>query len=119
MSWGVGLRHGSDPGLLWLWRRPAAVVPMRPLAWEPPYAVSGTIKRQKKKKKSSENECKCLAQCPVYSSGQSRKPIRIQDDSTGHDVFTPAALILLAGIAQHTSNASSQNYLWAGAVESV
>ena len=54
VSCGVGLRHGSDPTLLWLWRRPVATAPIRPLTWEPPY-VAGVAqekaKRQKKKKK--------------------------------------------------------------------
>ena len=46
---------GSIPGLaqrvkalLWLWRRLAATAPIRPLAWEPPYAAGGALKRQKK-----------------------------------------------------------------------
>ena len=47
MSCGVGGRHGLD--LLWLW--PAAVAWIRPLAWEPPHAVSTVLKRQKAKKK--------------------------------------------------------------------
>ena len=50
---GVGRRQGSDPALLWLWRRPAATAPIRPLAWELPYAVGVALektKRQKKKK---------------------------------------------------------------------
>ena len=54
MSCGVGRRGSSDLELLWLWRRPAAIVPIRPLAWEPPYAsgvASEKTKRQKKKKK--------------------------------------------------------------------
>ena len=38
MSCGVGCRRGSDPALLWLWRRLVATAPIRPLAWEPPYA---------------------------------------------------------------------------------
>ena len=53
MSCGVGRRRGSDPELLWLWRRPAATALIRPLAWEPPYAAGGApekAKRQKKKK---------------------------------------------------------------------
>ena len=50
MSCGVGHRHGSDPELLWLWHRPAATTPIRPLAWEPPYAEGAVLKRQKKKK---------------------------------------------------------------------
>ena len=35
----VGHRRGSDPVWLWLWRRPAAVAPIQPLAWEPLYAA--------------------------------------------------------------------------------
>ena len=44
----------KDPALLWLWCRPAAIAPIRPLAWEPPYAAEVALemaKRQKKKKK--------------------------------------------------------------------
>ena len=37
----------KDPALLWLWCRPAAVTPIRPLAWEAPYAVGVALKRQK------------------------------------------------------------------------
>ena len=55
MSCGVGRRHGSDPMLLWLWCRPVATAPIRPLAWEPPYAAGScprkSQKDQKKKKK--------------------------------------------------------------------
>ena len=52
MSYGVGRRRTSDLVLLWLWHKPAATAPIRPLAWEPPYAVGyGPGKRQKKKKK--------------------------------------------------------------------
>ena len=52
MSCSVGGRHGSDPLLLWLWCRLAAVVPIRPLAWETLYAVGAALKRKKKKKKT-------------------------------------------------------------------
>ena len=51
MSCGVGYRLSLDPMLLWLWCRPAASAPIRPLAWEPPYAVGAALKRQKDKKK--------------------------------------------------------------------
>ena len=50
VSCGVDRRHGSDPELLWLWYRPAAVAPVQPLAWEPPCAVGAALKRQKIKK---------------------------------------------------------------------
>ena len=48
VSYGEGHRRGSDPVLLWLWRRPAAVAPIRPLAWELPCAPGVALKRQKK-----------------------------------------------------------------------
>ena len=51
MSSGVGRRQGSDPELLWLWPRPAAVAPIGPLAWEPPYVVGAALKAEKKKTK--------------------------------------------------------------------
>ena len=37
----------KDQALLWLWCRPAATAPIRPLAWEPPYAAGAALKRQK------------------------------------------------------------------------
>ena len=53
MSYDVGHRHSSDLAWLWLWCRPAVVVLIRPLAWEPPYAMvqPKKDKRPKKKKK--------------------------------------------------------------------
>jgi len=54
VSCGVGRRRCSNLVLLWLWRRPAAAALIRPLAWEPPYAVGEALeKRQKKKKKNN------------------------------------------------------------------
>ena len=53
MSSGIGCGRGSDPALLWLWRRPGATAPIQPLAWEPPYAAGMALekaKRQKNKK---------------------------------------------------------------------
>jgi len=50
------LGSGSDPTLLWLWRRPAATAPIRPPAWEPPICHGGgprNGKKTKKKKKKS------------------------------------------------------------------
>ena len=50
MSCGIGHRHGSDPELLWLWCRPVATTPIRPLAWEPPHAEGAALKRHTQKK---------------------------------------------------------------------
>jgi len=50
MSCVVSHRLSLDSALLWLWFRPAATAPIRPLAWEPPYAMGAALKRQKKKK---------------------------------------------------------------------
>ena len=50
VSCGVGYRGGLDLALLWLWCRPAAAVPIRPLAWELPYATGVAVKRKLKKK---------------------------------------------------------------------
>ena len=54
MICGAGCRRSSDLVdlvLLWLWRRPAATAPIRPLAWEPPHAKGAALKRSKTKKK--------------------------------------------------------------------
>ena len=46
----VGHRGNSDPALLWLWCRPAATGPIRPLAWEPPYTEGAALKNKRQKK---------------------------------------------------------------------
>ena len=61
MSRGVGCRRGSDLALLWLWCRPAAVAPIGPLDWEPPYATCVALIKKKKKR-----FC-CIAQGTISS----------------------------------------------------
>ena len=56
VSCGIGHRGSSDLALLWLWCRPAAGVPNRPLAWEPPYATGAALKKQKIKIKIKINK---------------------------------------------------------------
>ena len=70
MSCGIGHRRGSDPTLLWLWRRPAAIAPIRPLAWEPPYATGVAVEKAKTKKKNKRKENICI----VY-------PLKTQKDN--------------------------------------
>ena len=56
MSCGVGRRHGLDPSLLWLWRRPAATAPIHPLAWELPCAAGVAQEMEKKKQNKTQQE---------------------------------------------------------------
>ena len=42
---------GSDPALLRLWYKPAAVAPVQLLTWEFPFASVVALKRPKKKRK--------------------------------------------------------------------
>ena len=59
MSCGVGRGRGSDPVLLCLSRRLVATAPIKPLAWESPYAAGSALEKAKKepKKKFSEFPC--------------------------------------------------------------
>ena len=67
MSCGVVCRHGSDPALLWLWRRSVATALIRPLAWELPYAAGAAqenVKKDKKKKKKKKRILKTELDAP-------------------------------------------------------
>ena len=50
MSCGVGRRCSLALALLWRWHRPAAVAPIQPLSWEPPYAMGAALKKTKRQK---------------------------------------------------------------------
>ena len=60
VSCGAGRRHSSDLVLLWLWRRPAPVALIRPLAWEPPYAAGVALEKGKKTKQQQQQKQKAL-----------------------------------------------------------
>ena len=47
VSCAVGRRHGLDSAFLWLRCRPAAVAPIRPLAWELLYAAGVALKKKR------------------------------------------------------------------------
>ena len=68
MSYGVGHRHSSDLALLWLWYRPAAIAPIRPLAWDPPYATGVALEKQNKTKKSGSSCCGTLSMLKTWYS---------------------------------------------------
>ena len=46
----------KDLALLCLWHRPAAVAPIRALAWETPYAMGVALNGQKTKKKKKKRQ---------------------------------------------------------------
>ena len=52
MNSGLGHRSSSDPALLRLWHRPAAVALIESLAWERSYAVGMALKKKKDQKKN-------------------------------------------------------------------
>ena len=65
MSCGVGCRLGWDLAMLWLFRTLETVAPIRPLAWEPPYAAGAALKSQKEKKKEREKRKEGRGTCCV------------------------------------------------------
>ena len=70
MSCCVGCRRGSDPPLLWLWRRPAATAPIRPLAWESPYAAGAAQEMAKRQKKETKSIKASSQDPPAHSARQ-------------------------------------------------
>ena len=65
MNCGVGCRRGSDPVLLWLWCRLVATAPIRPLAWEPPYATAAALDMAKRQKTKQQPTWKMLDRIKV------------------------------------------------------
>ena len=56
MSCGIGHRQGLNLVLLWLWCRPEAISPLRPLAWEPLYALGAAPRHHHHPKKKEKKE---------------------------------------------------------------
>ena len=51
MCCGASHRRGLDLELLWPWCRTAATALIRPLAWEPPYAMGTALEKTERQKK--------------------------------------------------------------------
>ena len=107
MSCGVGGRLGSDPELLWLWRRPAATAPIGPLGWEPPCTVGAAqemAKRQKRKShfgvsfdvRRSYSSPEVIKQAERWGSLKTQSP-RV---ACVHDVRTALVFESLKGLAR-------------------
>ena len=74
MSCGVGRRFGLDPVLLWLWCRPVATAPIRPLAWEPPYATGEALEKAKRQK----NKIKFEFMLRIFPNRNDQKNYRVK-----------------------------------------
>ena len=46
------IQRVKDPALLWLWYRPVATAPIRPLAWGPLHATEAALEKAKRQKKN-------------------------------------------------------------------
>ena len=120
MSCGVGCRRGSDPALLWLWRRPVATAPTQPLAWEPPYAagaaqeIATTTKRQKTKKKKKK-KVHLLIPLPthkkLFNSGRPSSSWWQVQVFQISDFHLKAQFSSLATNAAHASHSCSRKYV--------
>ena len=66
----VGHRSSSDAALLWLWHRWATAAPIRPLAWEPPYAMGAAIDKAKRQKKNSQGAAEMNLTSMYEDAGQ-------------------------------------------------
>ena len=74
---------GSIPGLaqwvkdlvlLWLWHRLEATALIRPLAWEPPYAVGTALEKAKRHTHTNSNKKKSRSRC--FFTGKSYQTFR-------------------------------------------
>ena len=71
MGWILGLAEWvKDLALLWLWCRPAATTPIRPLAWELPYAVGAALKNKKQIKKENKVDLDILVKSIMRTINQ-------------------------------------------------
>ena len=73
MSCGVVSTRDLDPTLLRLWRRLAATAPIRPLAWELPYASGVALKQNKTNKQKKCMEYRTVSDHSVIKLEISRK----------------------------------------------
>ena len=74
--------------LQWLWRRPASTAPIRPLAWECPYAMGAALKRQKDKKKNLNYFLKKLYLGNSHCGAAETNPTNIHEDVGSIPSFT-------------------------------
>ena len=73
MSCGIGRRRSLDLALLWLWCRLAAAAPIRPLAWEPPYALGAALEKTKRQKNKNKKIFKGLLRAESQDLSQQRQ----------------------------------------------
>ena len=67
MSCGVGRRHGSDPALLWVWCRPAAVAQIQPLVLE--LSICCECSPKKTNKQTNKTKKNQRGEFPLWRNG--------------------------------------------------
>ena len=85
-----------DLVLLWLWCRFAAVALIRPLAWEPPYAVGAGLKKTKRKKKKMISNQRVLKNGVSHNKETTRKYMyfRASEAETHFSNFSPTRVYI-------------------------
>ena len=77
MSYGAGHRHGLDLALLWLWHRPAATAPIRPLGWESPYAAGAALEKAKRHTHTHTHDMLLINNCILNNLMKKNKILKI------------------------------------------
>ena len=85
VSYGIGHRRSSDLTLPWLWHRLVATAPIRPLAWEPPYASGSGLEKAKRQKKKRKNfystPAKRKISCHTYTTCETKRIRKVIDNN--------------------------------------
>ena len=97
----------SDLALLWLWCRPAAVAPIRSLAWELPYAAGAALKSKKKRKETLRFPAIRLVCSILHLATQSVAPVAATSPGSFLEMLD---LILLPNLLNQENNISSDSH---------
>ena len=94
MGCSVGWRCSSDPVLLWLWCRPVATAPIRPLARELPHAVRAALEKAKRQKTKQNKKPKRTKKPPKPQRNPKKPHALFHHINISHIFFTSPFLSL-------------------------
>ena len=87
--------------MLWLWHRPAAIALIRPLAWEPPYAIGVALKRPNKQTNKQKNPSKLRIESPAINLLISVNYSRTKETRIYNGEKTPFSIISAGRLDNH------------------